>query len=184
MKKLIALALAAVLLLALAACGNTGAEKKNEEAGESEPFAGMANPWSEAADAAAAAEGAGVGYFEVPEENMKTDGGQVNWYVFRYMKGIAQANGAIGTAELMVRKGLKQDGEDISGDYTDYKYSWTQELDGLTVNCSGNEKDRTMRAMWTTDNFSYCFIVRGQGDLRDTYGLDAATTAQLVAEIQ
>ncbi len=184
MKKLIALALAAVLLLALAACGNTDAEKKNEEAGESEPFAGMANPWSEAADAAAAAEGAGVGYFEVPEDGAQTDGGPLNWYVFRCMKGIAEADGAIGAAELTVRKGLKQDGEDVSGDYTEYKYEWIQDVGGTSVECCGNEEGRTMRALWTSDNFSYCILVRGQGDVFDTYGLDAETIATLVGAIQ
>ncbi len=182
MKKIIAFALAAVLLLAIAACGNKTAEKEPEPS--EEPIANMVNPWSDVADAAAAAEGAGVGYFEVPEDGAQTDGGPLNWYVFRCMKGLAEARGAIGTADLTVRKGLKQNGEDVSGDYTEYKYEWTQDVGGTSVKCSGNEEGRTMRALWTSDNFSYCVLVRGQGDLHDTYGLDEATTAQLVSEVQ
>ena len=182
MKKIIAFALAAVLLLALAACGNKTAEKEPEPA--EEPIANMVNPWSEVADAAAAAEGAGVGYFEVPEDGAQTGGGTLAWYVFRCMKGIAEARGAIGAAELTVRKGLKQDGEDISGDYTEYKYDWIQDVGGTSVKCVGNEDGRTMRALWTSDNFSYCILVRGQGDLYDTYGLDAETIAALVGAIQ
>ena len=174
-----------MMLLAPAACGNAGAEKQPEEpAGTSEPLVGMANPWSEAKNAEEAADGAGVGYFELPEDGFETSGGPVNWSSFRYMKGIAQADGGIGAAELMVRKGLKQDGEDVSGDYTEYKYDWTQEIGDFTLKCFGNEKGKTMRAIWTSDNFSYCIYVRGQGDIYDTYGLDAEAVAALVSAIQ
>ncbi|MBR2570893.1 MAG: hypothetical protein IKE30_02000, partial [Clostridia bacterium] len=91
---------------------------------------GMANPWTEVKTAEEAADGAGVGYFTVPEENTETTGGPVNWYGFQYMKGIAEADGAIGAAELTVRKGLKQDTEDVSGDCTEYALEWTVESDG------------------------------------------------------
>lgn len=181
MKKILAVTVAALLLLALAACG---AEKTEQKPAEPDVNVGMANPWSEVKDAAAAAEGAGVGYFEVPEEGAETSGGEVHWSAFRCMKGIAQADGCIGSAELTVRKGLKQDGEDVSGDYTEYKYKWTQELDSVTLNCFGNEKGRTMKAIWVTDNFSYCILVRGQGDIYDTYGIDADATAALASQIQ
>ena len=182
MRKAIAIVLAAAALLALAACGTAAAPKAPEE--QEEVNIGMPNPWSEAKDAAEAAEGAGVGYFELPNA-LETSGGRVDFREFHWMKGLAQADGYIGTAQLTARKGLKQNGEDISGDYTDYKETWNQDVGGVTVKCSGNEKGKAMRAMWVTDNFSYCILVRGQGDeaFRDSYGVDADAVAALVSAI-
>ena len=158
---------------------------ERDSAAEEDPEAvGMANPWTEVETAEAAAEGAGVGYFLVPEENMETSGGPVNWYGFQYMEGLAEADGAIGAAELTVRKGLKQDSEDVSGDYTEYAFVRTIEADGWQVTCSGNEEGKTMKAIWLSDNFSYSIMVRGQGDIYDVYGLDDEAIAALVAAIQ
>ena len=57
---------------------------------EDDPEAvGMANPWTDVETPDEAAEGAGVGYFMVPEENTETAAGPVNWYCFRYIEGIA-----------------------------------------------------------------------------------------------
>ena len=145
---------------------------------------GMANPWTKAETADEAAQGAGVGYFMVPEENMETTGGPVNWSGFQYMENIAEADGWVGTAELTVRKGLKQDTEDVSGDYTEYAFAWMQEVDGWQVSCFGNEEGRTMKAIWVSDNFSYSIMIRGQGDIYDTYGVDTEAIAALVAAIQ
>ena len=151
--------------------------------GDSEPI-GMANPWTEVNTAEEAADGAGVGYFMVPEENTETSFGPVNWFGFQYMEGIAEADGAIGASELTVRKGLKQDTEDVSGDYTEYALEWTVEADGWQVACFGNEEGKAMKAIWVSDNFSYSIMVRGQGDAYDTYGLDGETISALVAGIQ
>lgn len=145
---------------------------------------GMVNPWSVVDTADEAAEGAGVGYFMVPEDGTETTGGSVNWYGFECMEGLAEANGSIGTADLTVRKGLKQDSEDVSGDYTEYAFSWTQETDDWEVSCFGNEEGKAMKIIWLSDNFSYSIMVRGQGDLYDTYGIDEEAVSALVAAIQ
>ena len=50
--------------------------------------------------------------------------------------------------------------------------------------CFGNEDGRMMKAVWLTDNFSYSAVVRGQGDISDTYGLAAEDVAALVTSIQ
>lgn len=156
-------------------------EDSPEEASEA---VGMANPWVQADTPDEAAQAAGVGYFLVPEENAETANGPVNWYGFKYMKGIAEADGAIGAAELTVRKGLKQDTKDVSGDYTEYAFAWTQVADDWEVSCFGNEEGKMMKAIWLSDNFSYSIMVRGQGDAYDTYGIDAASVDALVAAIQ
>lgn len=179
MKRIIAIMAAAVLLLSLAACGSG----KTESAASAQT-AGMANPWSEAGSADEAAQGAGVGSFQLPENGTETSGGQVDFTYYQYMEGLAEADGAIGAAELTVRKGLKKDGEDVSGDYTEYAFQWTQEAGGLQISCSGNEDGKTMKAIWTSGDNSYCFLVRGQGDLYETYGIDADAVEALVTAIQ
>ena len=100
------------------------------------------------------------------------------------MEGIAEADGAIGAAELTVRKGLKQDTDDVSGDYTEYALEWTVESDDWQVTCYGNEENKAMKAIWLSDNFSYSILVRGQGDIYDTYGLDEEAIDALVTMIQ
>lgn len=190
MKKVFTLILAACVFLAFslsmigAGIAEDGVSEMQESPDASSESTGMANPWTEVETAVEAAQGAGVDEFVVPEENMETTGGPVNWSGFQYMNGIAEADGWVGAAELTVRKGLKQDGEDVSGDYTEYAFQWTQDVDGVDVACSGNEEGRAMKAIWVTDDFSFSIMIRGQGDIYDTYGVDAEAINALVAAIQ
>jgi hypothetical protein len=210
MKKLVSLIFALAMVLALSACGQSAApaqeaaqssgvasqsvQTESAEASEavsqsgeaegSSEGAGMANPWTVVDTAAAAAEGAGVGSFQLPEDMTETSGGPVGWTEFQYMEGIAEAYGGIGAAELTARKGLAQDGEDVSGDYTEYAYQWTQDVNGIQVSCSGNEEGKTMKGVWTANDYSYSIMVRGQGDIYDTYGIDADAVQLLVETIQ
>lgn len=41
-----------------------------------------------------------------------------------------------------------------------------------------------MKAIWLSDNFSYSILVRGQGDLSSTYGLDSDAINVFVNAIQ
>ena len=150
----------------------------------------MPNPWTEADSAEAAADGAGVGYFKLPEAGAEVVGGPIGWEFYRYTDLLAEANGYVGAAELTVRKGVNRpdhevsyDTADVSGDYTAYAYEWTIEAGRWQIHCFGNEEGRTMKAIWSSDNFSYCILVRGQGDLRDTYGLGSDDIASLVDAI-
>lgn len=160
-------------------------------AGTSDIGASMANPWADADTAEAAADGAGVGYFTLPEDGMVIDGGPIGWDNYRYMDLLAEANGYVGAAELTVRKGVNRpdhdvdyDTADVSGDYNTYAYEWTIEATGGQVHCFGNEDGRTMKAIWSSDDFSYCILVRGQGDIRDVYGLGSDDIGALVGAIE
>ena len=122
---------------------------------------------------------------------MEVGGGPVGWDNYRYMDLLAEANGYVAAAELTVRKGVNRpdhdvgyDTDDVSGDYTAYAHEWTMEVNGWQVRCFGNEEGRTMKAIWASDNFSYCILVRGQGDLRDVYGLGADEIAALIGAIE
>ena len=154
------------------------------EGAEEEPVIGMPNPWADAESAEKAADGAGVGYFLVPEGGTEVVGGRIDFGAFRYMNGLAEAEGWVGAAELTIRKGLKQDSTDVSGDFTDYAYTWTVEADGWEVTCFGNEEGRMMKAIWLSDNFSYSIVVRGQGDYYMMYGLGAEDVVALVTAVQ
>ena len=151
----------------------------------------MPNPWTEADSAKAAADGAGVGYFTLPDAGTEVVGGPIGWDNYRYMDLLAEANGYVGAAELTVRKGVNRpdhevsyDTTDVSGDYTAYAHEWTIETNGWQIRCFGNEEGRVMKAIWPSDNFSYCILVRGQGDIRDVYGLGADDIAALVDAIE
>ena len=177
MKKNVIVAIVVLIaLLALAACGAKPAETSST---------GLANPWSEFETAAAAAESAGVGSFTLPENGVETPtGGPVGWAGYQAMKGLAEADGYVGAASLTVRKGLKEAGEDVSGDYNSYAFTWTQDVGDKTVTCSGNEDGRTMKAVWQDGDFRYSLAIRGQGDIHDTYGVDAETLAFLVENVK
>ncbi len=156
-------------------------KRVDEETGE---LVGIPNPWSEDETAEAAAEGAGVGYFEVPENGTEYDGGRLDWSTFRHMEELAEAEGCIGAAAITARKGLKQNSEDVSGDYNVYAKEWSLDLDGTTIKCYGQEDGKTMKALWVTDNFSYSIVISGQGDDAATYGLGDNDILSLATDIQ
>lgn len=182
--------IAAAMALALCGCGAKGSEQAATQATEetteatTETKTEIANPWSAATTADEAGQSAGVGYFVVPEDGTQSTIGPINWSGFQYMEGVAQADGFIGVAGLTVRKGLKQDTSDVSGDYNKYAYSWTQQVDFWEVQCFGNEEGKAMKAIWLSDNFSYSILVRGQGDLVDTFGIGEEDVTALVNGVQ
>lgn len=112
---------------------------------KSAPVIGMPNPWSQAESAQAAALGAGLTGFTVPEyygcfsEDPVLD--------FRYMAGLAQATAHGDKGVLEIRKGLGT--EDVSGDYTAYPANWDIVWKGLTIHCSGPAKGQVVLARWS-----------------------------------
>lgn len=193
MKKTIAIAAALTMALTMTACASNSQGDAKTDAGETGEATSLANPWTSAETAQEAAEGAGVGYFEVPADDTQSSIGPINWNGYQYMEYLAEAHGAIGAAELTVRKGINAekapegiayDGNDVSGDLTEYAYTWEMDVDDWKVTCFGNEDGQMMKAIWKSDNFSYSIMVRGQGDLYDTFGLGAEDTAVLVRAIQ
>ena len=185
-KKILVTMITAAMVLGVTACGGAKTDTTTESTTVEEVTSevGLANPWSDVASSSDAAEGAEVGYFNVPAAGTETSSGQIGWDGFRYMKGIAEADGYIGAAELTVRKGLKQDTTDVSGDYNEYKFSWKETVGDYEINCYGNEDGRTKKAIWVTDNFSYAILVQGQGDESDTYGLDSEVLKAVAAEVE
>ncbi|MBQ9041919.1 MAG: hypothetical protein IJ111_03805 [Eggerthellaceae bacterium] len=173
-----------------AATSSASASASSESASASSATTGLANPWHDAATADAAAEGAGVGSFQVPAEGTTLECGQVFWHNFQYMEGLAEGDGDFGAAQFVIRKGLKSveqevgDGiADVSGDYTVYKFAWDADVSGKQVKCYGNVEGNAMKATWTDGDYSYSIMARGQGDDEETFGLSANDLATLVGAI-
>ena len=156
-----------------------GANPENNEVG-------MANPWSDVDSAEAAAEGAGLDTFMVPDGEAEISLGEVKVTQYRCMKGMAEAVVEFPAVEMTIRKGDKS-GEmaegDISGDYSEYKYDWTQNIKGLEVKCFGNRDGEATKTIWSVDDMDYSITVQGLGGDED-YGLLADDLNSLINGIQ
>ena len=140
---------------------------------------GLPNPWTTVGSAKEAALGAGMETFAVPPDGSETKNGPVCLHLFRCMKGLAEARGEIGRAEIHIRKGFEMDSGDVSGDYNTYKYAWTIEAGGSSVKCRGNEEGRTRNAVWNAGGFSYALLVRCPQELGEAGGLEDETVSFL-----
>lgn len=155
-----------------------------EEAAEAEET-GMANPWSDVATAEEAAKGAGIDMFEAAE-GVVISLGEVKPETYRCMEGIAEARIPIAAVDMTIRKGSKdmESAEgDISGDYGEYKYNWTQNIKGLEVKCFGNRKGEATKTIWSVDDYDYSITAFGAGG-DDDFGLSADDLNSLINAIQ
>ena len=161
----------------------TGTVTLSAEAMETDEYA----LFTKVASAEEAAKGAGLDKFVLPME-AQTDLGNVadsrDWMNFRYMDGFAQADFPMGAADLVVRKGLSSiDNGDVSGDYMEYAYEWTQDVNGTEAKCWGNREGAAMKTIWTKGDYSYSITARGAGG-EDDFGLSANDVAVWVLGIE
>ena len=132
------------------------------------------------ASAEEAAKGAGLDKFVLPMD-AQTDLGSVatskDWMNFRYLGEIAQADFPMGAVDLVVRKGPSTiDNGDVSGDYMEYAYEWTQDVNGTEAKCWGNKEGAAMKTIWTKGDYSYSITARGAGG-EDDFGLTEGDVA-------
>ena len=187
---IIASVAACALAIALAGCSSqqsasSGGEEEAAETSvveETSPMAGMPNPWSDVATAEEAAEGAGVETFVVPE-GLEISLGPITVDQYRCMENIAEARIEFPAVSMCIRKGAAVEGGDISGDYNEYKNTWTQDVNGIQVACAGNREGDSTNTTWSNGKYCYSITVLGLGG-DDDYGLPADDVAALVAAIQ
>lgn len=96
---------------------------------------------------------------------------------FSYMESLAQAMYESPAAELTIRKSASREGIDLTGDYNDYPFEWTQNIKGLEVTCHGNEKGSAILVEWAFNDAQYCLLSLGLG------GEDLGMTADEVTTI-
>ena len=145
---------------------------------------GIANPWSTVDTLAAAAEGAGIDGFSIPE-GAEISLGEVKVSEARYMDGLAEAIVDFPAVQMTVRKGKASaatDG-DISGDYNEYANTWTQNIKGLEVTCFGNREGDATKTIWQVDDTCYSITAYGLGGDTD-YGLSPDDINSMINGIQ
>jgi hypothetical protein len=152
---------------------------------EGEASTGMANPWQTADSSEAAAQGAGLDGFSVPDD-ITLSIGEVKPEVCRYMDGLAEVSMPVGAVEMTIRKGradLAVDDMGISGDYNEYAHDWTQSVKGLEIHCFGNEEGRATRTIWQVDDTCWSIVVQGLGG-DENYGLSADDLNSIINAMQ
>ena len=161
------------------------AEEESTEAATgttAEVITGLANPWSDVASAEEAAKGAGIDSFVIAEDP-GLDLGQLFERTYRCMDGIAEARLEYPASALTVRKGNYAEEDDISGDYTEYANTWTQDVNGIEVTCFGNREGDATKSIWTVDNMHFSIVAEGLGGDED-FGLNAERLTAMVSSIQ
>ena len=145
----------------------------------------VANPWSTVDSLEAAAEGAGIDAFTLAD-GMEISLGPVKPTEYRCMDGLAEVYVLFPAVDMTIRKGkseLAGEGGDISGDYNQYKHSWTQNVKGLEVNCYGNRKGEATKTIWQVDDYCYSITAYGLGG-DDDYGLSEDDINTIINGIQ
>ena len=165
---------------------DTAAETESTEAestaAAAEENTGLANPWSDVGSAEEAAKGAGIDSFVIAEDP-GLDLGELFERTYRCMDGIAEARLEYPASALTVRKGTIAEEGDISGDYTEYANTWTQDVNGIEVTCFGNREGDATKSIWTVDNMYFSIVAEGLGGDQD-FGLNAERLAAMVSSIQ
>ena len=161
------------------------AEEESTEAATgttAEVITGLANPWSDVGSAEEAAKGAGIDSFVIAEDP-GLDLGELFERTYRCMDGIAEARLEYPASALTVRKGTIAEEGDISGDYTEYANTWTQDVNGIEVTCFGNREGDATKSIWTVDNMYFSIVAEGLGGDQD-FGLNAERLTAMVSSIQ
>ena len=143
---------------------------------------GVGNPWSDVESAEEAAKGAGIDSFVIADDP-GLDLGQLFEKTYRCMHGIAEARLEYPASALTVRKGTYAEEGDISGDYTEYANTWTQDVNGIEVTCFGNREGDAAKSIWTVDNMYFSIVAEGLGGDED-FGLNAERLTAMVNSIQ
>ena len=158
------------------------AAEAESTAAAAEENTGLANPWSDVESAEEAAKGAGIDSFVIAEDP-GLDLGQLFERTYRCMDGIAEARLEFPASALTVRKGTIAEEGDISGDYTEYANTWTQDVNGIEVTCFGNREGDATKSIWTVDNMHFSIVAEGLGGDED-FGLNAERLTAMVSSIQ
>ena len=132
----------------------------------------MGNPWSDAVSAEEAAKGAGLDAFPLPEGAIG-DLGEPFEITYSYMEGMAQARYEFPASAVTVRtaKIAEDDSFDISGDYNEYAYEWTEHIGDAAVACAGNREGESAKTYWGDEGVAHSLVAEGLGGDMD-FGLN------------
>ncbi|MDO4804862.1 MAG: hypothetical protein Q4A32_08590 [Lachnospiraceae bacterium] len=143
--------------------------------------------WTKTDSAEAAAKAAGLDGFELPMD-AETDLGKVadskDYMHFRYLDNTVQADFPMAAVDMVVRKSTK----DYATDETNmgrqqYKYEWTQDVNGIEATCFGNREGDATKTVWKNGNYGYCILATGAGG-DDDFGLSENDVAVWVEGVK
>ena len=143
--------------------------------------------WTQAATAEEAAKGAGIDVLADLNGTQTTLGvlGEMGAITYRYMDGVAQIFCPVAAVDMSVIKGKIPCGVDgdVSLDSTEYKFEWTQDVDGQEVKCFGNREGEATKTIWTAGDYNYAVVAYGAGG-DDDFGLSAEDVVTMVTAVK
>lgn len=159
MKKLAILMAITALTFVMAGCSSSASSDESalasSESASTETVVKGEIAWSDAEDEEAAGEDAGfTDGFVVPDP---LPIGDYKWSKpnFTAMENVAEANYDGGDICASIRKGEGVPLKELSADLNDYKFDWTQDVDGIQVACHGYEEEVANFLEWETEGCSY-----------------------------
>ena len=139
--------------------------------------------WDKQASKEDALAAVGMESFEIPE-GAEIRLGAVTAGEYRTHEGAVKVNVAYPAVDMFVYKAAEDiNGGDPTFEGNEYANEWTQDIDGITVTCYGNNEGDATKTVWTKDGYSYAIIVHGLGGEID-FGLHAEDLAAVVPGIQ
>lgn len=139
--------------------------------------------WDKQASKEDALAAIGMESFEIPE-GAEIRLGAVTAGEYRTHEGAVKVNVAYPAVDMFVYKAAEDiNGGDPTFEGNEYANEWTQDIDGITVTCYGNNEGDATKTVWTIDGYSYAIIVHGLGGEID-FGLHAEDLAAVVPGIQ
>ena len=169
-KSIIAIILCLAAMLSLAACGSAAAASETvEEAVGADPATWGPTEHNTLASAEA---DAGI-ELSIPDEILGSKPTVfLTWYERAYIDAVYTDDDGNNTAR--VRKAAGRE-DNISGDYTNYSESATEQIDGMSVAVKG-ENGKVMVASWTDSGNSFCLTADA--------GLTVDELTALIAEVK
>ena len=175
MRRIAAMAAAAVLAFALAGCGSqasSSASASSSSSSASEAVASSSSAVSQTAStvkftdvksADEAAKGANISKFGVFDK-ITLDGAEFKNPKFGYADGVAQATYENGAIALIVRKADGKHTAPLTDrDKTQFANTWTKSYEGLDVACYGAAKGAATVINWTDGTAEYGVTYQGLG---------------------
>ena len=195
MKRIVLVAMVAVLALALAGCASqassssaassSAASASSSEASSSSSSASqsasVAN-WVDVKTADEAAKGAGFASFGVMK-SITLDGKEFKDPKFAYADGVAQATYENGAIALIVRKADGKHTATLTDrDKTEFAQTWPKSYEGLDVTCYGTAKGAATVLTWTDGTKEYGVTYQGLGG--EEVSLDSDEVGAVVKAIK
>ena len=124
---------------------------------------GQSVTWTDAADGAAAAKGAGLSGFSVLDD-YKLGNGDYNNPTFSYSDGTARAIYDAPASMLYICKASPSSSVPVTErKLDDFPATWTQNIKGLEVTCYGPDQDKATFITWKIDDATYGATFQGLG---------------------